>query len=228
VAHHGRVGREPEIARVDPEEDVVHATIPHDHHLVNPPGQDPGLPADRFDLLVEKGDDPSLELSEVGGVELGEGDPGHEIAAERRLGIIPGGDGIFWRSRQTVPAALKRAGRHGLQHTRHALFVGIEGKSREVIGRGARVEARCGYRHLENPCKIGARILARIRRLSLGNSGDVAPVGEGVSELGIDHGPGYRVYFRQHGQTVVVLPAGGDKRIQQRDIERAKALARNL
>jgi len=73
-----------------------------------------------------------------------------------------------------------------------------------------------------------ARILARIRRLSLGNSGDVAPVGEGVSELGIDHGPGYRVYFRQHGQTVVVLPAGGDKRIQQRDIERAKALARNL
>jgi len=82
--------------------------------------------------------------------------------AERRLGIIPGGDGIFWRSRQTVPAALKRAGRHGLQHTRHALFVGIEGKSREVIGRGARVEARCGYRHLENPCKIGARILAAV------------------------------------------------------------------
>jgi len=73
-----------------------------------------------------------------------------------------------------------------------------------------------------------ARILARVRRLSLGNPGDVAPVGEGVSEMRIDHGPGYRVYFKQHGETVVVLLAGGDKRTQQRDIEKAKALARSL
>lgn len=73
-----------------------------------------------------------------------------------------------------------------------------------------------------------ARILARVRRLSLGNPGDAAPVGEGVSELRIDYGPGYRVYFKQHGKTVVVLLAGGDKRTQQRDIERAKTLARNL
>jgi putative addiction module killer protein len=64
--------------------------------------------------------------------------------------------------------------------------------------------------------------------LSLGNPGDAAPVGEGVSELRIDYGPGYRVYFKQHGKTVVVLLAGGDKRTQQRDIERAKTLARNL
>ena len=73
-----------------------------------------------------------------------------------------------------------------------------------------------------------ARILARVRRLSLGNPGDALPVGEGVSELRIGYGPGYRIYFKRHGQTVVILLAGGDKRTQQRDIEKAKALARNL
>jgi putative addiction module killer protein len=73
-----------------------------------------------------------------------------------------------------------------------------------------------------------ARILVRVRRLSLGNPGDVAPVGEGVSEMRIDYGPGYRVYFKQLGETIVVLLAGGDKRTQQRDIEKAKTLARNL
>lgn len=73
-----------------------------------------------------------------------------------------------------------------------------------------------------------ARILARIRRLSLGNPGDVEPVGEGVSELRIDYGPGYRVYYRQHGKTLVILLAGGDKRTQKRDIENAKELARGL
>ena len=72
------------------------------------------------------------------------------------------------------------------------------------------------------------RINIRIRRLSLGNPGDVKPVGEGVSELRIDHGPGYRVYFVQRGQTLVVLLAGGDKRTQDRDIKRAVELARNL
>lgn len=73
-----------------------------------------------------------------------------------------------------------------------------------------------------------ARILARIRRLSLGNPGDVEPVGEGVSELRIHYGPGYRVYFTHIERTVVVLLIGGDKRTQQRDIEMAKSLAREL
>ena len=72
------------------------------------------------------------------------------------------------------------------------------------------------------------RIDIRIRRLSLGNPGDVKAVGEGVSELRIDHGPGYRVYFIQNGDVFVVLLAGGDKATQDRDIRQAKALARNL
>jgi putative addiction module killer protein len=64
--------------------------------------------------------------------------------------------------------------------------------------------------------------------LSLGNPGDVKSVGDGVSELRIDYGPGYRIYFMRAGQTLIVLLAGGDKRTQQRDIEKAKELARNL
>lgn len=73
-----------------------------------------------------------------------------------------------------------------------------------------------------------ARINVRIRRLSLGNSGDVKPVGEGVSELRIHYGPGYRVYFTQRGETLVILLAGGDKRTQDRDIEAALKLARQV
>ena len=73
-----------------------------------------------------------------------------------------------------------------------------------------------------------ARIDARIRRLSLGNPGDVKPVGEGVSELRIDYGSGYRVYFVSRGRTLIVLLAGGDKRTQSRDIKLAQALAREL
>jgi len=73
-----------------------------------------------------------------------------------------------------------------------------------------------------------ARIDARLRRLSLGNPGDVKSVREGVSELRIDYGPGYRVYFVQRGQALVVLLAGGDKRTQNRDIKLAQALAREL
>jgi putative addiction module killer protein len=73
-----------------------------------------------------------------------------------------------------------------------------------------------------------ARVNTRIRRLSLGNPGDVQPVGEGVSELRIDYGPGYRVYFFQRGETLVVLLAGGDKRTQNRDIRKALELAREL
>ena len=72
------------------------------------------------------------------------------------------------------------------------------------------------------------RIDIRIRRLSLGNPGDAKPIGEGVSELRIDHGPGYRVYFIQKQEVYVVLLSGGDKSTQDRDIRQAKALARNL
>ena len=73
-----------------------------------------------------------------------------------------------------------------------------------------------------------ARINTRIRRLSLGNPSDVKPVGEGVSELRIDYGPGYRVYFVQRGDTLVILLASGDKRTQNRDIRTALELAREL
>lgn len=72
------------------------------------------------------------------------------------------------------------------------------------------------------------RILARIRRLSLGNLGDIKSIGEGVSELRIPYGPGYRVYVKQQGDTLIVLLAGGDKSSQKRDIERAMELARSL
>jgi putative addiction module killer protein len=73
-----------------------------------------------------------------------------------------------------------------------------------------------------------ARVQARIERLAAGNPGDVAPVGEGVSELRINYGPGYRVYFKQRGHELIVLLAGGDKTTQSRDIKTALRLARNL
>ena len=67
-----------------------------------------------------------------------------------------------------------------------------------------------------------ARIDVRIRRLSLGNPGDVKPVADGVSEMRIDYGPGYRVYYRQRGAIVVILLCGGDKSTQDRDIETSR------
>ena len=73
-----------------------------------------------------------------------------------------------------------------------------------------------------------ARIDVRIRRLSLGNPGDMRPVGEGVSELRIDYGPGYRIYFIQRGPQLAILLAGGDKRTQDQDIRTALQLARNI
>ena len=73
-----------------------------------------------------------------------------------------------------------------------------------------------------------ARINIRIDRLTLGNRGDVKPVGSGVSELRIDYGPGYRVYFVRQGTALVVLLTGGDKRTQDRDIKTALELAHNL
>ena len=76
--------------------------------------------------------------------------------------------------------------------------------------------------------QVRARVEARIRRLSLGNPGDVKPVGEGVSEMRINYGPGYRIYFVQRGQHLVILLAGGDKSSQARDIKTAQSLAREL
>jgi putative addiction module killer protein len=73
-----------------------------------------------------------------------------------------------------------------------------------------------------------SRILVRIRRLSLGNAGDVKPVGEGVSELRIDYGPGYRVYYTRRGSAIVILLCGGMKPSQEGDIREAKTLAREL
>lgn len=73
-----------------------------------------------------------------------------------------------------------------------------------------------------------ARILVRIERLSAGNPGDVKPVGEGVSELRVDYGSGYRVYYKKQGQKVIILLAGGDKHSQTKDIKTALRLARNL
>lgn len=73
-----------------------------------------------------------------------------------------------------------------------------------------------------------ARIQTRIDRLQLGLAGDVKPVGEGVSELRIDYGPGYRIYFVQRGRALIVLLAGGDKRTQNADIKTALKLARDL
>jgi putative addiction module killer protein len=71
-----------------------------------------------------------------------------------------------------------------------------------------------------------ARIAARVRRLAFGNPGDVQPVGEGISELRIHHGPGCRVYFVQRGAVLIVLLCGGDKSTQEKDIETAKRLAK--
>jgi len=75
---------------------------------------------------------------------------------------------------------------------------------------------------------VRALIDIRIRRLSLGNSGDIRPVGDGVSELRIHYGPGYRIYLKIQGDAVVILLAGGDKSSQDKDIRLAKDLARNL
>ncbi len=73
-----------------------------------------------------------------------------------------------------------------------------------------------------------ARVMVRIERLAMGNPGDVRSVGEGVSELRIHYGPGYRVYYKQQGRHLIILLAGGNKNTQARDIQTALYLARNL
>ena len=73
-----------------------------------------------------------------------------------------------------------------------------------------------------------AKIAVRIRRLAFGNPGDVRPVGEGISELRIHHGAGYRVYFLQRGTLLIVVLCGGDKASQDKDITTAKRLAKEI
>lgn len=73
-----------------------------------------------------------------------------------------------------------------------------------------------------------ARVLVRIERLASGNAGDVKSVGEGISEMRIDYGPGYRVYFTKRGSELIILLAGGDKGSQSADIRVALRLARNI
>lgn len=76
--------------------------------------------------------------------------------------------------------------------------------------------------------KAVARIVARIRRMELGNPGDSKAVGEGVSEMRIDYGPGYRLYFTRKGNKLVILLCGGDKKTQSRDIRKAQAMAKEV
>ena len=73
-----------------------------------------------------------------------------------------------------------------------------------------------------------AKIVSRIERLGLGNAGDVKPVGEGISEMRLPHGPGYRIYYKQTGKAIVVILCGGDKSTQESDIKRAKEIAKQL
>ena len=70
-----------------------------------------------------------------------------------------------------------------------------------------------------------ALIASRLDRLAFGHAGDAEPIGEGISELRIHHGPGYRVYFQRRGNTIIVLLCGGDKGSQDKDIKAAKRLA---
>ncbi len=84
-----------------------------------------------------------------------------------------------------------------------------------------------GFRNYKDN-RARARISIRLQRLSSGNPGVVEPVGEGVSELGINHGPRYRIYYKRREDDLVVILAGGDKSRQPRDIKRATELARNL
>ncbi|QPF82983.1 type II toxin-antitoxin system RelE/ParE family toxin [Bradyrhizobium genosp. L] len=76
--------------------------------------------------------------------------------------------------------------------------------------------------------RAAAKIASRIERLALGNPGDVKPVGEGVSEMRLAYGPGYRVYYKQTGQRIILILCGGDKSNQDRDIKRAKEIAAQL
>ncbi len=87
------------------------------------------------------------------------------------------------------------------------------------------------FRRWQNSIKdrrVNTLIATRLFRLSQGLAGDVKPVGEGISELRIQYGPGYRLYYQQRGDILIILLCGGDKSSQKKDIEMAKILARSL
>jgi putative addiction module killer protein len=85
-----------------------------------------------------------------------------------------------------------------------------------------------GWLHRLRDANAVARIVGRIRRMEMGNPGDTGCVGQGILEMRIDYGPGYRIYYVHRGARVVILLCGGDKRTQQQDIKRAQKLAETL
>ena len=91
-----------------------------------------------------------------------------------------------------------------------------------------RTETFSDWLHRLKDANAAARIVGRIRRMEQGNPGDARSVGEGVMEMRIDYGPGYRVYYVPRGAEIVILLCGGDKRTQQQDIKRAQSLAEKL
>ncbi|MEW6643475.1 MAG: type II toxin-antitoxin system RelE/ParE family toxin [Pseudomonadota bacterium] len=89
-------------------------------------------------------------------------------------------------------------------------------------------DAFSSWLHALADTKAVARIIARIRRFELGNPGDVKSVGEGVSEMRIDYGPGYRIYFTRRGNTIVILLCGGDKQSPRKDIRTAQKMVKEV
>jgi putative addiction module killer protein len=85
-----------------------------------------------------------------------------------------------------------------------------------------------GWLHRLRDASAVARIVARIRRMEIGNPGDAKSVGKGILEMRVDYGPGYRIYHMRRGAEIVILLCGGDKRTQQQDIKRAQKLAETL
>jgi putative addiction module killer protein len=85
-----------------------------------------------------------------------------------------------------------------------------------------------GWLHRLKDANAVTRIVGRIRRMETGNPGDAKSIGQGILEMRIDYGPGYRIYYVRRGAQIVILLCGGDKRTQQRDIQRAQKLAETL
>ena len=85
-----------------------------------------------------------------------------------------------------------------------------------------------GWLHRLRDTNAVARIVSRVRRMEMGNPGDTKSVGQGILEMRVDYGPGYRIYYVQRGAQIVILLCGGDKRTQQQDIKRAQKLAEAL
>jgi putative addiction module killer protein len=91
-----------------------------------------------------------------------------------------------------------------------------------------RTEEFSGWLHRLKDANAVARIVGRIRRMEMGNSGDTKSVGHGILEMRIDYGPGYRIYYVHRAAQIVILLCGGDKRTQSKDIKRAQKLAETL